>query len=568
MEYYAYTALVIGTGAAGYRAACELKSRGVEVALITEGVNCGTSRNTGSDKQTYYKLSLAGDAPDSPDQMAADLFAGGCVDGDTALCEAAGSAACFLYLAQLGVAFPTDRYGRFVGYKTDHDPRARATSAGPLTSQYMTQALQAEAEKLQIPVYDGYYAARLLVEKGKILGVQCLHGEENALFACASCVLATGGPAGMYADTVYPVGHTGSTGLAVRAGAVLQNLEFWQYGLASTQPRWNVSGTYMQVLPRLVSVDADGGEHEFLLDHFETPEDACSQLFLKGYQWPFDPKKAENGSSRIDLWVYEETVEKGRKVYLDYTKNPRGLELSRLSPEAYGYLEKAGALFGTPLDRLMKMNAPAVALYKSKGVDLAKEYLPIALCAQHCNGGIAVDSWWQTSVAGLFAIGECAGTHGMTRPGGSALNAGQVGAVRAARYIAAHSGKLPDREAVAALAAPVADTACGEEMAVYRQAASEAAGAVRDREKIDRFQQVAQKMLRNALPLRLEELLLTQGAVLKAMQNANTDPGLVQEVFWNGREFVSRLRPVRPLPREEDCFETVWRSYRETGNVY
>ena len=85
-------------------------------------------------------------------------------------------------------------------------------------------------------------------------------------------------------------------------------------------------------------------------------------------------------------------------------------------------------MFGTPIARLEKMNMPAIELYKSKGVDITREYLEIALCSQHHNGGIAVDRWWQTCVDGLFAIGECAGTHGISRPGGSALNAGQVGA--------------------------------------------------------------------------------------------------------------------------------------------
>ena len=68
--------VVVGSGAAGYSAACRLQEMGKKsVALVTEGVNIGTSRNTGSDKQTYYKLGLGGDAPDSVRQMAENLFA-------------------------------------------------------------------------------------------------------------------------------------------------------------------------------------------------------------------------------------------------------------------------------------------------------------------------------------------------------------------------------------------------------------------------------------------------------------------------------------------------------------
>ena len=45
--------VIIGTGAAGYNAALRLTDYGVDdVAIVTEGLNMGTSRNTGSDKQT------------------------------------------------------------------------------------------------------------------------------------------------------------------------------------------------------------------------------------------------------------------------------------------------------------------------------------------------------------------------------------------------------------------------------------------------------------------------------------------------------------------------------------
>ena len=270
MNYLSYDAIVIGTGAAGYNAACRIAQDGRKsVCIVTENVNFGTSRNTGSDKQTYYKLGLGGSSPDSVRQMAADLFAGGAVDGDNALCEAALSTRCFLNLAELGVPFPQNRYGEYVGYKTDHDPYARATSAGPLTSKFMTEALQKQAEKLDIPVYDKMLAVEIIKDENGVCGLLCLDlntENEYRIFRCAHIVLATGGPAGIYADSVYPTCHTGSTGLAFAAGASLQNMTEWQYGHASTDPRWNVSGTYMQVLPRFVSVDEKGPECEFLLD--------------------------------------------------------------------------------------------------------------------------------------------------------------------------------------------------------------------------------------------------------------------------------------------------------------
>jgi aspartate oxidase len=56
------------------------------------------------------------------------------------------------------------------------------------------------------------------------------------------------------------------------------------------------------------------------------------------------------------------------------------------------------------------------------------------------NGGIAVDTWGRTNIPGIYAVGEASGTHGVTRPGGSALNAGQVFGTRVAEHIGA-SGK-------------------------------------------------------------------------------------------------------------------------------
>ncbi len=242
----------------------------------------------------------------------------------------------------------------------------------------------------------------------------------------------------MYAHSVYPESQHGATGVAFLAGVRGKNLTEWQYGLSSVKPRWNVSGTYMQCLPCFFSTRQDGSDRkEFLREYFKNDGELLSKTFLKGYQWPFDVRKARKGSSVIDILVYIELFLKNRRVFLDFTKNPiQNIDFSVLNDEAYNYLKKAGALFGTPVERLLHMNAPAVEFYKNHGIDLSKEPLEIALCAQHNNGGLDVDIWWRTNIEGLFAVGEVAATHGVYRPGGSALNAGQVGAFRAARFIA------------------------------------------------------------------------------------------------------------------------------------
>ena len=209
MEEISVQNIVIGSGAAGLAAALRLAQGGQAGTVIaTENLNAGTSRNTGSDKQTYYKLSLAAGDPDSVRDMAEDLFDGQCVDGDLALCEAALSVRGFMSLVDLGVPFPCTEYGEYMGYKTDHDRGRRATSAGPYTSRMMTEALETAVRQRQIPIYDHTRALKLLVKDNRVHGVLCLKqhasGASFVIFWAANIVLATGGPAAMYLDSVYP----------------------------------------------------------------------------------------------------------------------------------------------------------------------------------------------------------------------------------------------------------------------------------------------------------------------------------------------------------------------------
>lgn len=629
--------IVVGTGAAGFNAADRLIQYGqTDVAIVAEGVNIGTSRNTGSDKQTYYKLTLAGSGADSVREMAQTLFDGQCVDGDIALCEAALSAQGFFKLAELGVPFPRNRYGEYVGYKTDHDPRTRATSVGPYTSREMTVALERAVRAKKIDIYDRMQVVRILSDGERIYGLLCLdldHQDDPELrfaaFCCRNIVFATGGPAGIYADSVYPIGHHGATGTAFRAGAKGRNLTEWQYGLASIAPRWNVSGTYMQVLPRFVSTNQDGGDaREFLYDFFENEGNLLTNVFLKGYQWPFDVRKVAGGSSIIDILVYLETA-KGRRVWLDFRKNPGGgaLDFSVLSSEAYDYLERAGACFGSPLERLRHMNAPAVEFYREHGVNLAEEMLEIALCAQHNNGGLAVDCWWQTNLKGLYCAGEAAATHGVYRPGGSALNAGQVGSTRAAQHIAAYGQGAPDQNGFyATLEKSLAEVRAyailrdretlSERRDIALRRMSTVGAAIRNRAGIARaleeikaeqvtFHEEVCISSANSLAqlFRFEDALLCQQVYLQAMLDymdaggksrgsaLYTDSngmrpyaalpdefvftlddgslgGRVQEVVLCEGTLETTWRNVRPIPQDDDFFENVWRDYRKNRNIF
>lgn len=452
---YSYNTVILGSGAAGLNCADHLYDNGQkDIAIATENVYGGTSRNAGSDKQTYYKISTSGGDNDSPLELAQTLFSGGCMHGDLALVEATLSGQEFFHLVRIGVPFPHDTYGGYVGYKTDHDPRRRATSAGPLTSKYMHECLLSQIKAKGISIFDRHEAISLLRHEDTVAGLLAINrdrcGEDNyglTLFNATSIVFATGGPAAIYKASVYPPEQKGSIGLALEIGAKVRNLAESQFGLASIRFRWNVSGTYQQVIPNYISTDKNGkDEKEFLTQYFPSVGKLATAIFLKGYQWPFDSKKIVNyGSSLIDLLVYQETVKFGRRVFMDFKRNPTGFRSEDLEPEAYTYLEKSGALVGSPIDRLKIMNPPAIQLYADHGIDLTTEPLEVAVCAQHNNGGLVGNIWWESNIKHLFPIGEVSGVHGVYRPGGSSLATTQVGGFRAAQFIAAKYAEKPPK---------------------------------------------------------------------------------------------------------------------------
>jgi hypothetical protein len=390
----------------------------------------------------------------------------------------------------------------------------------------------------------------------------------------------------------------------------------------------------MQVAPKFVSTAADGvsDPREFLLPWFDDPADAYSRVFLKGYQWPFDTQKVVGGSSLIDILVYIETVGRGRRVFLDFRGNPSGFDLARLSVEARTYLEKSRATSGTPLDRLRTMNPGAIQLYLDHGIDLTTEPLEVAVCAQHNNGGLAADAWWESlNVRGLFPVGEVNGSHGVCRPGGSALNSGQVGALRAAEQIAA-TRREPTLDIAAAQAAAKArmaeleawlDGASGASatwlderrelqarmsragahiraVAAVRTARDEAraqvsriqtagcshtGGATRAEALRTRSLAIAQLAYLDAIAFQLASGVGSRGSAL-VQEPAGTrihpslptewafvpeNPAFREQVLETlpARDgtFTHRWVPRRPIPETDTWFETAWAAFRN-GEIY
>lgn len=460
--------LVVGSGAAGLRAAVELKRRGVDVVVLSQSAWGGTSACSGSDKQTLHTANTGGRGDDFH-AMARALRAGGAMDADTAYVEAVGSARAMASLQYLGLPLPQDPLGACLRYQTDHDETGRATSCGPRTSRLMVKVLAEEAIRLGVPIFNQTTAVRILTTDDdgtrRAGGVVAMRGKDRgaanpfglALFEAPALVLAAGGPGELYRDSVYPNGCFGALGLALEAGIALVNLTESQFGIGTRREGfpWNLSGTYVQAIPHIYSVDGEGRERHFLADYYRTTRELASNVFRKGYQWPFHATRMlDFKSSLVDLAIVRETAA-GRRVFMDFNRNPLPVgddlpfDLGRLDGDVAAYLGTAGATQSLPIERLGHMNPLAIELYRRAKIDIAAEPLEFAVNNQHMNGGIAVDVFGRSSLAGCYAVGEAAGTHGVTRPGGAALNAGQVFGTRAAEHIAASlfAGALPARAA-------------------------------------------------------------------------------------------------------------------------
>jgi succinate dehydrogenase / fumarate reductase flavoprotein subunit len=453
---YKCAMVVMGSGAAGLRSAVEAQRRGVEVAVISQSAWGGTSACSGSDKQTLHTANTA-DIGDNFQEMARAIRSGGAMDEDTAYVEAVGSVRAMASLQFMGLPLPQDAFGGTLRYQTDHDEVGRATSCGPRTSRLMVQVLAREALRLGVPFFNQTTGVQILTSGAgnlrRVIGILAVRARAQSqrnpyglvLFQCSSLVIAAGGPGEMYRDSVFPNGCFGALGIALQAGAALVNLTESQFGIGTRREGfpWNLSGTYVQSIPHIYSLDARGDEHHFLAGYFRSTQELASNIFRKGYQWPFHAARMlDFGSSLIDLAIHREG-QAGRRVFMDFNRNPlpvRGdspFSLERLDPDVRAYLGRAGAHHALPIDRLRHMNPLSIELYLRYKVDIAQAPLEFAVSNQHMNGGIAVDTWGRSSLRGLFAVGEAAGTHGATRPGGAALNAGQVMGTRAAEYIAA-----------------------------------------------------------------------------------------------------------------------------------
>ncbi|KLU60675.1 L-aspartate oxidase [Peptococcaceae bacterium CEB3] len=441
--------LIVGGGGGALRAAIAAKERCPEsdVLLVSKGVlgQSGVTATACSDRMAFH-ATLPHTPPGKADNWrfhAEDIYRiGGQVsDWDLAEILAKESAAAYDYLDELGVPFVKEGLVP-KQFATDGSEYPRACYTGPRTAVEIERHLLKRFRALGIRVLEHVMVAELIREGSKIIGALAIDervredsaGEEDGFIvpiAAKTVILATGGAGLIYKNNVFPAGMSGDGYvLAYEAGAELVNLEFIQIGVASLKTKLNLSGSLLRAVPRLV----DETGTEFLASYFPpgtNPAVLHDYIFRKGASWPVS---FEHDTRLIDLAI-SRRMREGHRVFLDYSHNPEQFDFGHLPErDRAGYAEEMVADFGaearqaSPLARLQEINPASVSWLKEHGINLmAGDKVEVAACGQHFQGGVKIGPNGESTLPGLYAVGEAAGgQHGANRPGGNALLDSQV----------------------------------------------------------------------------------------------------------------------------------------------
>jgi succinate dehydrogenase / fumarate reductase, flavoprotein subunit len=449
--------LVIGTGAAGLRAAIELAERGVQVlcvgkrrrddahtVLASGGINAALATMDSEDSWEQHAADTLRESYWLADPRAVEL-----------LCRGAPDA--IEDLVRYGAQFAREDDGRLTQRYFGAHRWRRTCFAGDYTGREIQRTLVRRAAELGVAIRDDIYVTRLLVHEGRVFGVYGFDVEDGSrwVIIADAVVLAAGGHTRIWRrSSSRRDENTGDAmRLAAEAGCRLRDMEFVQFHPTGMVFPEQSAGTLV--------TEAVRGEGGIL-------RNGAGERFMERY----DAERLELSTrDRVALAIYTEIAEgRGTEhdgVLLDISHLDRELVLRRL-PRMYRQF----------LDLAM--------------LDITSSPMEVAPTAHYSMGGVWVDAETHaTDVEGLYAVGECAsGVHGANRLGGNSLAEavvfGRIVGAEAARWSAQLDMQARDRAAIAAAREEVDEVLArrGEEFArplqrAVRDLMSECGGVVR-----------------------------------------------------------------------------------------
>ena len=278
---------------------------------------------------------------------------------------------------------------------------------GDYTGREMMQGLVDQCRKIGVVYKDECFVSKLLTKAKSVIGAVVLDLKTGEVFivSATATILATGGAGRMYEVTTNAASNTGDGyALALNVGSELIDMEMVQFHPTGIAYPPSVRGVLVTE-----KVRAHGGilrnkyGERFMSKYFPKEMELAKrdEVSRSIYQEVKEGRGTEHGGVylHVDHWKKEEILDKIPDVYEQH---------------------------------------------KNIGIDISKEPMEIYPSMHHMMGGIRMNEWGKTNVAGLFACGEVAGgVHGANRLGGNSIAEGQVfgrrSAISAVRYAQKHA---------------------------------------------------------------------------------------------------------------------------------
>lgn len=390
--------IVIGSGIAGLYASIKLAENNRHVLLITKS-------NLRESNSRYAQGGIVAVLPQNHDDSVGlhvkdTLKAGaGLTEESVAKFISENSYDAIKDLISYGVPFDKDDSDKIsLTLEAAHSTRRILHAGGDATGKSIEVALSNIVEEnTNITIYEKTQVVDLLVNKNNICTGAILFNietnEYETVYASA-VIMAAGGVGQIYSNTTNPQIATGDgIALGYRANAVIQDVEFVQFHPTAL--------TFMDNGTRFLISESVRGEGAKL-------KNSNKETFTHKYDKRGDLAPRDIVARAI---ISEMNINNDSHVYLDTT-----------------LIDKS---------KLAKRFPNIIKACKDNGMDISKTMIPVSPAAHFMMGGLKVVKTGQTSVSGLFAVGEssCTSLHGANRLASNSLLECVVTSKQVAEYL-------------------------------------------------------------------------------------------------------------------------------------